>query len=174
MGQKAFSSEDSTRAHTLLHPQAMKLSNHPRMEAGASVMSLGSARGPQPRRPLGGGPSPRMRVPSPGQRLGRSGAEPRRAQARRMRSAGACGAMAAKSFASRLGGSRRFLNGFLAGAVVGAAGAGLTALQFLRRRDAEPAWPATQPHGESAGRPPSPGPPPNFARRSAGSPPRPP
>ncbi|XP_055457555.1 nuclease EXOG, mitochondrial isoform X1 [Psammomys obesus] len=54
--------------------------------------------------------------------------------------------MAAKGFASRLRGSRRFLNGFLAGAVVGAAGAGLTALQLLRRRDAGPAWPATQPH----------------------------
>ncbi|ERE75892.1 nuclease EXOG [Cricetulus griseus] len=36
--------------------------------------------------------------------------------------------MAAKSFASRFRASRRFLNGFLAGAVVGAAGAGLTAL----------------------------------------------
>uniref|UniRef100_A0A8C8VYH0 Nuclease EXOG, mitochondrial n=1 Tax=Peromyscus maniculatus bairdii TaxID=230844 RepID=A0A8C8VYH0_PERMB len=52
--------------------------------------------------------------------------------------------MAAKSFASRLRGSRRFLNGFLAGAVVGAAGAGLTALQILRSRD------AGSPHGESA------------------------
>ncbi|GAB1294810.1 Nuclease EXOG, mitochondrial [Apodemus speciosus] len=57
--------------------------------------------------------------------------------------------MAAKSFASRLRDSRRFLNGFLAGAVVGAAGAGLTALQFLRRRDAGSARPAEQPH-ESA------------------------
>ncbi|XP_049997585.1 nuclease EXOG, mitochondrial isoform X1 [Alexandromys fortis] len=46
--------------------------------------------------------------------------------------------MAAKSFASRHRDSLRFLNGFLAGAVVGAAGAGLTALQLLRRRDGEP------------------------------------
>ena len=58
--------------------------------------------------------------------------------------------MAAKSFASRLRDSRRFLNGFLAGAVVGAAGAGLTALQFFRRPDAESAKLARQPHGESA------------------------
>ncbi|EDL09211.1 endonuclease G-like 1, isoform CRA_d [Mus musculus] len=57
--------------------------------------------------------------------------------------------MAAKSFASRLRDSRRFLNGFLAGAVVGAAGAGLTALQFFRRPDAESAKLARQPH-ESA------------------------
>ncbi|EDL09209.1 endonuclease G-like 1, isoform CRA_b [Mus musculus] len=55
--------------------------------------------------------------------------------------------MAAKSFASRLRDSRRFLNGFLAGAVVGAAGAGLTALQFFRRPDAESAKLARQPHG---------------------------
>lgn len=50
----------------------------------------------------------------------------------------------AKSFASRHRGSLRFLNGFLAGAVVGAAGAGLTVLQLLRRRDGEP-------HGEYSG-----------------------
>nr|XP_034340291.1 nuclease EXOG, mitochondrial [Arvicanthis niloticus] len=58
--------------------------------------------------------------------------------------------MAAKSFfASHLRDSRRFLKGFLAGAVVGAAGAGLTVLQFLQRRDAGSARPARQPH-ESA------------------------
>lgn len=65
--------------------------------------------------------------------------DPRCAHARQI-----SGAMAAKSFASRHRGSLRFLNGFLAGAVVGAAGAGLTALRLLRRRDGEP-------HGESSG-----------------------
>ncbi|XP_073915946.1 nuclease EXOG, mitochondrial isoform X3 [Castor canadensis] len=44
--------------------------------------------------------------------------------------------MAAESFASRLRGSRRILSGFVAGAVVGAAGAGLTALHFFRSRGA--------------------------------------
>ncbi|KAM5190674.1 nuclease EXOG, mitochondrial [Callospermophilus lateralis] len=53
--------------------------------------------------------------------------------------------MAAKSFASRLKGSRRFLSGFLAGAVVGAAGAGLTALQFFRSRGAGAALAAREP-----------------------------
>ncbi|OBS75118.1 hypothetical protein A6R68_14364, partial [Neotoma lepida] len=65
------------------------------------------------------------------------------AHARQRQSAGVSGAMDAKSFASRLRGSRRFLSGFLAGAVVGAAGAGLTALQLLRRRD------AGSPHGDA-------------------------
>lgn len=69
---------------------------------------------------------------------------PQCAQAWQRQRAGVSGAMAAKSFASRHRDSLRFLNGFLAGAVVGAAGAGLTALQLLRRRDGEP-------HGESAG-----------------------
>lgn len=59
--------------------------------------------------------------------------------------------MAAKSFASRLRGSRRFLSGFVAGAVVGAAGAGLTALQFLRSQGAEAALAAREPEGESVG-----------------------
>ncbi|KAF7476449.1 Hypothetical predicted protein [Marmota monax] len=53
--------------------------------------------------------------------------------------------MAAKSFASRIKGSRRFLSGFLAGAVVGAAGAGLTALQFFRSRGAGAALAAREP-----------------------------
>ncbi|XP_074168700.1 nuclease EXOG, mitochondrial isoform X1 [Rhinolophus sinicus] len=57
--------------------------------------------------------------------------------------------MAAKSFASRLGGSRRFLSGFVAGAVVGAAGAGLTALQFLRSQGAEAALAVREPEGSS-------------------------
>lgn len=70
--------------------------------------------------------------------------DPRCAQARQRQRAGISGAMVAKSFAYRYRDSLRFLNGFLAGAVVGAAGAGLTALQLLRRRDGEP-------HGESAG-----------------------
>uniref|UniRef100_A0A2I3GLJ8 Exo/endonuclease G n=1 Tax=Nomascus leucogenys TaxID=61853 RepID=A0A2I3GLJ8_NOMLE len=45
--------------------------------------------------------------------------------------------MATRSVASRLRGSRRFLSGFVAGAVVGAAGAGLTALQFFQSQGAE-------------------------------------
>ncbi|KAF6312802.1 exo/endonuclease G [Rhinolophus ferrumequinum] len=57
--------------------------------------------------------------------------------------------MAAKSFASRFRGSRRFLSGFVAGAVVGAAGAGLTALQFLRSQGAEAALAVREPEGSS-------------------------
>ncbi|XP_006890711.1 PREDICTED: nuclease EXOG, mitochondrial [Elephantulus edwardii] len=53
--------------------------------------------------------------------------------------------MAAKSSASRLRGSRRFLSGFVAGAVVGAAGAGLAALQFLRGRGSETAVAVREP-----------------------------
>ncbi|KAI4532137.1 hypothetical protein MG293_017402 [Ovis ammon polii] len=55
------------------------------------------------------------------------------------------GKMAAKSFASRLRGSRRFLSGFVAGAVAGAASTGLVVVQFLRSRDAEPAAVAREP-----------------------------
>lgn len=101
----------------------------------------------------------RMRVSYPSSGLGYfgSGAPVCASAAEADLLAGAAAAMTANSFSSRLRGSRRFLNGFLAGAVVGAAGAGLTALQFLRRRDAGSAWPAGQPHGESAGRPPAPG-----------------
>nr|XP_004662053.2 nuclease EXOG, mitochondrial [Jaculus jaculus] len=54
--------------------------------------------------------------------------------------------MAAKSFFSRLRGSRRFLGGFVAGAVVGAAGAGLTALRVYRGQGA---WPARDPDESS-------------------------
>ncbi|KAM8758166.1 nuclease EXOG, mitochondrial isoform 1-T1 [Rhynchonycteris naso] len=57
--------------------------------------------------------------------------------------------MAAKSFASRLRGSRRFVNGFVAGAVVGAAGAGLTALQFLRSQAAQAALEVKEPEGSA-------------------------
>uniref|UniRef100_A0A8D0UU32 Exo/endonuclease G n=1 Tax=Sus scrofa TaxID=9823 RepID=A0A8D0UU32_PIG len=57
--------------------------------------------------------------------------------------------MVVKSFASRFRGSRRFLSGFVVGAVVGAAGAGLTAVQFLRSRDAEPALAVKEPDGSS-------------------------
>ncbi|CAI9159350.1 unnamed protein product [Rangifer tarandus platyrhynchus] len=57
--------------------------------------------------------------------------------------------MAAKSFASRLGGSRRFLRGFVAGAVAGAASTGLVVVQFLRSRDAEPAVVVREPDGSS-------------------------
>lgn len=56
--------------------------------------------------------------------------------------------MAAKSFAARLRRSRRFLNGFVAGAVVGAAGAGLTALQFLGSQGTEAALAAREPDGK--------------------------
>nr|KAF6474086.1 exo/endonuclease G [Rousettus aegyptiacus] len=55
--------------------------------------------------------------------------------------------MAAKSFVSRLQGSRQFLRGFVAGAVVGAAGAGLTALQFFRSQGAEAALAVREPEG---------------------------
>ncbi|XP_008051400.1 nuclease EXOG, mitochondrial [Carlito syrichta] len=54
--------------------------------------------------------------------------------------------MAAKNFASRLRGSRHFLNGFVAGAMVGAAGAGLTALQIFRSQGAEAALAVREPH----------------------------
>ncbi|CAK6435752.1 unnamed protein product [Pipistrellus nathusii] len=57
--------------------------------------------------------------------------------------------MAAKSFAARLRRSRRFLNGFVAGAVVGAAGAGLTALQFLGSQGTEAALAAREPDGSA-------------------------
>nr|XP_024101031.1 nuclease EXOG, mitochondrial isoform X1 [Pongo abelii] len=57
--------------------------------------------------------------------------------------------MATKSLASRLRGSRRFLSGFVAGAVVGAAGAGLTALQFFRSQGAEGALTGKQPDGSA-------------------------
>ena len=56
--------------------------------------------------------------------------------------------MAAKGFAFGVKGSRRFLSGFVAGAVVGAAGAGLTALQFLRSQGAEAALAAREPEGK--------------------------
>ncbi|XP_045019847.1 nuclease EXOG, mitochondrial [Bubalus bubalis] len=59
------------------------------------------------------------------------------------------GNMAAKSFASRLRGSRRFLSGFVAGAVAGAASTGLVVVQFLRSRDAEPAVVVREPDGSS-------------------------
>ncbi|XP_053456825.1 nuclease EXOG, mitochondrial isoform X2 [Nycticebus coucang] len=55
--------------------------------------------------------------------------------------------MAAKSVASRLRSSRRFLSGFVAGVVVGAAGAGLTALQFFRSQSAEAALAVREPDG---------------------------
>uniref|UniRef100_A0A2K6A0U1 Nuclease EXOG, mitochondrial n=2 Tax=Mandrillus leucophaeus TaxID=9568 RepID=A0A2K6A0U1_MANLE len=57
--------------------------------------------------------------------------------------------MATKSIASRLRGSRRFLSGFVAGAVVGAAGAGFTALQFFRGQGAEGAVTGKQPDGSA-------------------------
>ena len=61
------------------------------------------------------------------------------------------GNMAAKSFASRLRGSRRFLSGFVAGAVAGAASIGLVVVQLLRSRDAEPAVVVREPDGECVG-----------------------
>lgn len=64
------------------------------------------------------------------------------------RKAGTLGKMAAKSFTSRLRGTRPFLSGFVAGAVVGAAGAGLTALQFFRNRGAEAALAVREPEGK--------------------------
>ncbi|XP_059520410.1 nuclease EXOG, mitochondrial isoform X6 [Myotis daubentonii] len=57
--------------------------------------------------------------------------------------------MAAKSFAARLARSRRFFSGFVAGAVVGAAGAGLTAWQFLRSQGTEAALAAREPGGSA-------------------------
>ncbi|XP_008844723.1 nuclease EXOG, mitochondrial-like [Nannospalax galili] len=53
--------------------------------------------------------------------------------------------MAAKSFSFRLRHSWQFMNGFVAGAVVGAVGAGLTALKLSR--DAGPARPAPEQDG---------------------------
>ncbi|XP_003794509.1 nuclease EXOG, mitochondrial [Otolemur garnettii] len=60
---------------------------------------------------------------------------------------GAAVNMAAKSVASRLRSSRRFLSGFVAGAVVGAAGAGLTALQLFRSQSAEAVLAVNEPDG---------------------------
>lgn len=57
--------------------------------------------------------------------------------------------MAAKSFASRLRGSRHLLSAFVAGAVVGAAGAGFTAVEFLRSQGAEAALAVREPGGKS-------------------------
>ncbi|XP_045712943.1 nuclease EXOG, mitochondrial [Phyllostomus hastatus] len=57
--------------------------------------------------------------------------------------------MAAKNFAFGVKGSRRFLSGFVAGAVVGAAGAGLTALQLLRSQGAEAAVAVREPDGSA-------------------------
>uniref|UniRef100_A0A8C8ZQZ7 Nuclease EXOG, mitochondrial n=1 Tax=Prolemur simus TaxID=1328070 RepID=A0A8C8ZQZ7_PROSS len=57
--------------------------------------------------------------------------------------------MAVKSLASRLKGSRRFLSGFVAGAVVGAAGAGLTAMQFFRNQSAGAALAVSEPAGDA-------------------------
>uniref|UniRef100_A0A8C9D4E7 Nuclease EXOG, mitochondrial n=1 Tax=Panthera leo TaxID=9689 RepID=A0A8C9D4E7_PANLE len=57
--------------------------------------------------------------------------------------------MAAGSFASRLRGSRRFLSVFVAGAVVGAAGGGFTALQVLRSQGAEAALAVREPDGDA-------------------------
>ncbi|XP_004478444.1 nuclease EXOG, mitochondrial [Dasypus novemcinctus] len=57
--------------------------------------------------------------------------------------------MAARSFAARLRRSRRFLRGFVVGAVVGATGAGLTALQFLRIQGAEAALAVRDPDGSA-------------------------
>lgn len=65
--------------------------------------------------------------------------------------AGTSSKMAAKSFVSRLRGSRQFLRGFVAGAVVGAAGAGLTALQFFRSQGAEAALAVREPEGKCVG-----------------------
>ncbi|XP_076985889.1 nuclease EXOG, mitochondrial [Tamandua tetradactyla] len=57
--------------------------------------------------------------------------------------------MAAKHIASRLRRSRRFLSGFVAGAVVGVTGAGLVALQFLRSQSTEAALAAPEPDGST-------------------------
>ncbi|XP_034848125.1 nuclease EXOG, mitochondrial [Mirounga leonina] len=57
--------------------------------------------------------------------------------------------MAAKSFAFRLRGSGRFLSVFVAGAVVGAAGGGFTAMQLLRRQGAETALAVGEPDGSA-------------------------
>ncbi|XP_037703403.1 nuclease EXOG, mitochondrial isoform X2 [Choloepus didactylus] len=57
--------------------------------------------------------------------------------------------MAAKNFASRLRKSPHFLGGFVAGAVVGATGAGLTALQFFRSQSAKAALAVREPDGSA-------------------------
>ncbi|XP_045858093.1 nuclease EXOG, mitochondrial [Meles meles] len=57
--------------------------------------------------------------------------------------------MAAKSFASRLRGSGRFLSVFVAGGVVGAAGGGFTAMQLFRSQGAEAALAAREPDGSA-------------------------
>lgn len=62
--------------------------------------------------------------------------------------ASALAKMAAKSFTARFRGSRRILSSFVAGAVVGAAGAGLTAVQLLRSQGAEAALAVTEPAGK--------------------------
>lgn len=68
----------------------------------------------------------------------------------RPQKAGAPG-MAAKSFASRLGGSGRSLGVFVAGAAVGAAGGGFAAVQWLERQSAEAAPAVREPDGKSEG-----------------------
>ncbi|XP_032264868.1 nuclease EXOG, mitochondrial isoform X2 [Phoca vitulina] len=57
--------------------------------------------------------------------------------------------MAAKSFAFRFRGSGRFLSVFVAGAVVGAAGGGFTAVQLLRSQGAETALAVREPDGSA-------------------------
>ncbi|XP_025317056.1 nuclease EXOG, mitochondrial isoform X2 [Canis lupus baileyi] len=66
----------------------------------------------------------------------------------RPQKAGAPG-MAAKSFASRLGGSGRSLGVFVAGAAVGAAGGGFAAVQWLERQSAEAAPAVREPDGDA-------------------------
>uniref|UniRef100_A0A673U720 Nuclease EXOG, mitochondrial n=2 Tax=Suricata suricatta TaxID=37032 RepID=A0A673U720_SURSU len=63
------------------------------------------------------------------------------------RRAGPSGKMAAGSAASRLRGSRRLLSAFVAGAVVGAAGGGFTAVRLLRGPGAEAALAGREPDG---------------------------
>jgi hypothetical protein len=82
----------------------------------------------------------------------------------RVRCGQSTGVMAAESFASRLRGSRRILSGFVAGAVVGAAGAGLTALHFFRSRGAG-VTAAREPGGKFAVPPSLPGPAQRLLRR---------
>lgn len=69
----------------------------------------------------------------------------------RLQKAGASAKMAAKSFASRLRGSGRFLSVFVAGAVVGAAGGGFTAMKLLRSQGAEAALAVRETDGKSVG-----------------------
>ncbi|KAM6170196.1 nuclease EXOG, mitochondrial isoform 2-T2 [Rhynchocyon petersi] len=57
--------------------------------------------------------------------------------------------MAAKASASRLWGSRRFFSGFVAGTALGAAGAGLVALQFLGNQSSEEAVTVSEPEGDA-------------------------